>query len=242
MAGLFDTSSEARSLQLGLGGMALELSFEFRLEKVLNALAYFSEAGVGDLTKLKAVKLLYLADQYHFLRYGRPISGDRYIAMDLGPVPESTYQLTNRLVDPDEVDDRARQIAETLLVVDKGFLGRSKYPVLRARKGADTSVFSDSELEALKATVREHGTKSARALVNLTHDHRAYKRANAHRLEGSSVPLPYEFFLEDAPQEQAAVVRELAGSEQEDRNFAESLRVKAKAARGAQNKATPVAG
>lgn len=205
--------------------MHTELSFRFRLDKVVNALTYFSQAGVRDLTKLKAATLLYLADQYHFLRYGRPISGDRYVAMDFGPVPESTYQLTNRLVEPDEVDDPARQIAATFLQVDTGFLGRSKYPVLRALREADVSVFSDSELEALKATVQKYGNKPARALVNLMRDHRAYKRASAYRHEGSSVALPYEFFLEDASDEQAAAaVRELAASEQENRNFVESLR------------------
>jgi len=38
------------------------------------------------LTKLKAVTLMYLSDQYHLFRYGRPITGDRYVAMDMGPV------------------------------------------------------------------------------------------------------------------------------------------------------------
>jgi hypothetical protein len=242
MAGIFDGSSGARSLQLSLSGMAVGLSFEFRLDKVVNALAYFAQAGVADLTKLKAAKLLYLADQYHFLRYGRPISGDRYIAMDLGPVPESTYQLTTRLVEPDEVDDHARQVAHAVLEVDKGFLRRHKYAVLRARGAADISVFSDSELEALKATVREYGKKPARALVTLTHEHRAYKRANAHRLEGSSVPLPYEYFLDDASSDQVEAIAELAAAEQEDRNLAESLRARARTARALQHKATPVTG
>jgi uncharacterized phage-associated protein len=218
--------------------MSTELRFAFNLEKVVNALAYFAQAGVADLTKLKAAKLLYLADRCHFLRYGRPISGDRYIAMDLGPVPENTYQLTTRLVEPDEVDDPAREVAQQKLGVYKGFLRRYKYPVLRARGPADMAVFSDSEVEALQQTVREFGNKPARVLVDLSHDHKAYKRANAGRLPGSSVPLPYEFFLEDVPEEQAQMVRELARIEQEDRNVAESLRAAAKAARAARKVAT----
>lgn len=224
-------------MQLCLTGMSNELTFEFRLDKVVSALAYFSRAGATDLTKLKAAKLLYLADQYHFLRYGRPISGDRYIAMDLGPVPENTYQLTTRLVDPDEVDDETRQRALEKLDVDRGFLKRLKHPVLRARGVADLTVFSESEIEALDRTVREFGAKSAHELVDLTHRHKAYKRANVMRAQGSSVPLPYEFFLEDLPGEKSEGIKELAALEQEDRDVAAALRSAARAARAERKKA-----
>ncbi len=110
------------------------LTFRFDLEKLVNALAYFAHAGVGDLTKLKAVKLLYLADQRHLFRYGRPITGDRYIAMDLGPVPESAYQLISRLCELAEVEDPVRERAERSLTVHKGRL--QEYPQLRAKARA----------------------------------------------------------------------------------------------------------
>jgi len=238
MANVEGGDTGARSLQgsLGMG----ELRFAFNLEKVVNALAYFAQAGVSDLTKLKAAKLLYLADRRHFLRYGRPISGDRYIAMDLGPVPENTYQLTTRLVDPDEVDDADTRVAQEKLHVVKGILKRYKYPVLRARGPADMSVFSDSEVEALDQTVREFGGQSASTLVDLTHRHKAYRRVNAGRLPGSSVPLPYECFLDDASPDQAEQIRQISALEQEDRDVAESLRATARAVRaGTKKAATP---
>jgi uncharacterized phage-associated protein len=197
------------------------LTFRFSLDKFTNALAYFAWKGVKDLTKLKAVKLLYLADRYHLLRYGRPVVGDRYIAMDLGPVPEDAFQLISRLIEPAEVDDPERAQALERLEVYRGFMRRYSYPVLRARSAPDLSVFSESDLEALDATLKEYGSKPARSLVDLTHEHRAYKRANAGRVPGSSTELPYEFFFEDAPE--ASHVRVLAEQEQEDRDFAEWL-------------------
>jgi len=175
------------------------LTFRFSLDKFINALAYFACQGINDLTKLKAAKLLYLADQYHLFRYGRPITGDRYIAMDLGPVPEGAFQLISRLIEPAEVTDPQRTRALERLDVYRGFLRRYAYPVLRARSGPDMDVFSDSEVEALAATLKEFGQKSARVLVDLTHEHRAYKRADAGRTPGSSTHLPYEYFFEDAP-------------------------------------------
>lgn len=198
------------------------LTFRFSLDKFINALAYFASKGIKDLTKLKAVKLLYLADQYHLFRYGRPITGDRYIAMDLGPVPEDCFQLISRLIEPAEVTDTERERALQFIEVDRGFLNFYRYPVLRARRKPDLDVFSESEIEALEAIFREHGAKPARTLVDLTHSHRAYKRADTARVPGSSSQLPYEYFFDDAPGD-AEPVRALAQQEQEDREFARWL-------------------
>lgn len=231
MTSIFQSAAPAPSLQKA-ATMGLPVTFPFSLEKTVSALAFFARAGVRDLTKLKAAKLLYLADRHHFLNYGRPISGDRYIAMDLGPVPENTYQLTTRLVEPDELVDVAVEFAASRLQVLRGLLKR--HPVLRARRAPDLSVFSDSEISALEHTVSEFGSKSARELVDLTHGHRAYKRADADRLPGSSVPLPYELFIEDASPEQAEIIGELVAAEQENRETARALQAAARAARAAR--------
>ena len=195
------------------------LTFRFSLEKFINALAYFASQGIRDLTKLKAVKLLYLADRHHLFNYGRPITGDRYIAMDLGPVPEDALQLISRLIEPAEVSDPQRDRALQQLTVYRGFMRRYSYPVLRARTAPDLNVFSESELETLQVVANEYGATPARSLVDLSHGHRAYQRANAGRTPGSSTELPYEFFFEDAPAN-AQAVRLLAEHEQEDRDFA----------------------
>lgn len=205
------------------------LTFRFSLEKFTNALAYFASSGVKDLTKLKAAKLLYLADRYHLLRYGRPVTGDRYIAMDLGPVPEDGFQLISRLVEPAEVKDPERERALERLEVYRGWVRQFTYPVLRARTAPDLSVFAESEIEALSETLKEYGDKPARTLVDLTHQHRAYKRANVGRVPGSSTDLPYEFFFDDAP-ESAEAIRALAEREQEDRDFARWLQRAGRAA------------
>jgi uncharacterized phage-associated protein len=207
--------------------MSTELRFRFSLEKFINALSYFASKGIGDLTKLKAVKLLYLADQYHLHRYGRPITGDRYIAMDLGPVPESAFQLIGRIIDPAEVDDPVRARALQQLEVRKGF--RYTYPVIRTRQQPDLDVFSDSEIEALDATLKQFGKEPARSLVDMTHEHAAYRRADAGRAPGSSIELPYDYFFDDAP---ASVrdLREVASQDQEDRDFADAFQRAGRAA------------
>lgn len=196
------------------------LQFRFDLEKLVNALAYFAHAGVSDLTKLKAAKLLYLSDQRHLFRFGRPITGDRYIAMDLGPVPESAYQLIGRLADPEEADDPVRRSALERLSIHKGMW--QQYAVIRAKQKPDLDVFSDSEIEVLNSVVTEFGARKARDLVDLTHKHAAYKRADASRSPGSSVELPYDYFFDDAPPGSESA-RALADEEQTDRAFADAF-------------------
>ncbi len=39
------------------------LTFEFNLDKLVQAIAYFSKSGIPDLTKPKIAKLLYFADK-----------------------------------------------------------------------------------------------------------------------------------------------------------------------------------
>ncbi|MDP2320793.1 MAG: Panacea domain-containing protein [Acidobacteriota bacterium] len=196
------------------------LKFRFDLGKLVNALAFFADAGVGGLTKLKAAKLLYLADQRHLFRFGRPITGDRYIAMDLGPVPESAFQLISSLADPEEAEDPGRRAAAERLSLRKGVL--QKYAVVRAVQKPDLEVFSDSEIEVLQSIVKEFGKRKASELVDLTHGHAAYKRADAGRSPGSSVDLPYEYFFEDAPPGSDGA-RALAEEEHADRAFADAL-------------------
>lgn len=50
---------------------------------------------------MKLIKLLYLADRGAFLRWGRPLSGDRYFSMRLGPVLSKVHDLITEVPDPE---------------------------------------------------------------------------------------------------------------------------------------------
>ncbi|MSO61545.1 MAG: DUF4065 domain-containing protein [Acidobacteria bacterium] len=140
--------------------------------------------------------------------------------MDLGPVPESAFQLINRLADPEEADDPVRKSALEVLKVHKGML--QSYAVIQSRKKPDLDVFSDSEIDVLRNVVADYGSRKARELVDLTHQPAAYKRADASRSPGSSVELPYEYFFDDAPASSDGA-RALADDAQAERAFAEAL-------------------
>lgn len=63
--------------------------FEFRPEKALAATAYLASR-TGE-TMYTILKMVYLADRCHLERYGRPITGDDFIAMEQGACPSKIY-------------------------------------------------------------------------------------------------------------------------------------------------------
>lgn len=204
-----------------------ELHYHFDVDKLVNALAYLAtNPSVSDLTNLKAAKLLYLADRDHFFKFGRPIIGDSYVAMDLGPVPGATYNVLKSLDGRTEVDIETKNRVLDAIEIKKSFF--QKYFRIFAKRKPNLDVFSDSDIESLNIVISEFGKTPANELVDLTHQHKAYKVADARRQKGSSVPLPYELFFEDAPS--GSTARELAELGQEGRDFAAKLKSDARSA------------
>lgn len=58
----------------------------FNKEKALNAILYIAQ-NLHRKDFHKIFKILYFADREYLSRYGMPITGDCYIAMEAGPVP-----------------------------------------------------------------------------------------------------------------------------------------------------------
>jgi hypothetical protein len=195
----------------------VKIKFEFQPEKLIQALTFFAHKGIADLTKLKATKLLFLADKYHLLRYGRPIVGDRYYCMELGPVPSESLDAMNHLVAPDELPDETSEYREAFLKKDG-----TSYPRIQAKREPDLDGFSESDIEALDRTVRRYGSLTADQLVDLVQKDPAVKRADRGRPQGRRSEMPYEFFFEGQPSDVKAVL-ELIEAEQQCRDAAEEL-------------------
>lgn len=67
-------------------------------QKTAQLAAYFLQKSNGTLYLIKLLKLLYIADREAFRKLGRPISFDRYVSMEHGPVLSHTYNLMNGAV------------------------------------------------------------------------------------------------------------------------------------------------
>lgn len=124
--------------------------FALDTDKVVEAVVFIA-ARIPDPTLHSVSKVLFHADKMHLSRFGRPISGDRYIAMKHGPVPSAAYDILKILRGADSffpLPERAR-----------GAIGVDDYSV-RALRAADEAVLSVSERECLEVSAQEHGAKS----------------------------------------------------------------------------------
>lgn len=195
------------------------LQFDFDAIKLGQALAYLS-AGVHDLTKLKAAKLLYFADKRHLVTCGRPITGDRYYCLDHGPVPSASLNALNDLLSP----VRIRLGGKTLEHVMSKVLGeylhverKGRHPRLTARVPPDQlDALTATEREVLDWTVETYGRWSAGKLIEETHRENSWVAADSRRPAGSSVEIPWEAFLESADED---VVEHIEDHQQADAFF-----------------------
>src|SRR5260370_40562189 len=108
------------------------LIFEFNIEKLVQSIAYFSNAGIRDLTKLKVAKLLYFADKQHLLEHGQPIIGDVYFCMDYGPVPSVSLNEMSAAISGPEVfltDASDANLFSQVLNVKKLFYKYARFEV-----------------------------------------------------------------------------------------------------------------
>jgi uncharacterized phage-associated protein len=188
------------------------IRFRYDRDKVMNALAFFSRNGVAGLDQMKSSKLLFLADRAHLLRYGRTITGDRYVCMEHGPVPSMTRDLVNARFADDPDDTSMNEYFD----VERS----SAHPQLVAKHEPDLDVFSDSDIEVLTEVVATYGKKTAWQLRELAHEFPEIEAALAARRAAKQnvVPIPFESFF-DASSPMIELVRQ----DQDDRDFAESL-------------------
>jgi len=194
-----------------------KLQFSFNLAKFVQALVFFSKNGVSDLTKLKAAKLFYFADKEHLLRYGRPIIGDVYFALNLGPVPSQADDFFD--------EAQAAHLAGPSTPEQENFLRyldvvADYWPRYVANGDENFRVFSKSDVEVLTDVAKKYGKLHWKQLVDLSHEEPAYKLADKNRSPNGRAPMPYETFFEGERSE----MLEVAEVEQEHRDMVAAMR------------------
>ena len=164
----------------GLGDVGQMLNFLFKpeprvlrfrvdLDRCIEGIHYIAELKPG-VTQYYIGKIFYFADKAHFLDWGRPISGDRYIAMEHGPAPSTIYDLLKGDAgEPDEVIDA---LLDRVEIKSDG----SKRRVYSRGKG-DFPHLAGTEREYLRKSVEEYGCKSFEEIKRLAHQERAYVEA-----------------------------------------------------------------
>jgi uncharacterized phage-associated protein len=141
--------------------------FNFDQDAALAAILYVVKR-VHGITKHKLSKILYFADRAHLERYGRPITGDQYVAMDNGPVPSRIYDMVNQ-VDPRK--GNASLFADPVQDALSLRWYDNNRPVLTALKEPDLDALSESDLDCLNQAIKDYGhVTRLKDLSDLSHD------------------------------------------------------------------------
>jgi putative zinc finger/helix-turn-helix YgiT family protein len=151
------------------------------LKKFCQIAAFFAEK--LHPWKVKMNKLLFYADFGHFKRFGVSISGVRYIAINMGPVPNNYDGLLNWAREQDYIYVENRYF-------DDG-VGEQYLP---GTKHFDRELFSERELNILEKVADTFKSISTREIIEISHQEKGWKDCfSGHRL----ISYDYAFELKN---------------------------------------------
>ena len=160
-------------------------------KKATQALNLLARKKDGKINKMKAIKLIFLADRLHLRKYGRPIVGDRYWAMKLGPVGS----LTKNVAELSSISEEALTYAKKYIKpIDE------KKQVIASLKQEDLSVFSKTDLECIESVYKKFSDKDQFELAEITHEFPEWIK-HKKELDGGKkrVRMDYDDFFIDTP-------------------------------------------
>ncbi|MCK5061887.1 SocA family protein [Candidatus Parcubacteria bacterium] len=131
---------------------------EFDYKKAIQALNFFAAKEGGSIDKMKALKLIWLADRYHLRKYGRPITNDRYFAMEFGPVASTVKDLIGfNMLGKEELSYLSK------------YLKKKNDNTITVVKKTDSDVFSQTDIEAFEVVYSEYGEYKPIYLSRISH-------------------------------------------------------------------------
>lgn len=154
----------------------------FDKHKAKHLILYLANRNGGVMNKLKAIKLIWLADRYHLRKHGRTITGDKYVAMEHGPVPSSVK---------DMIEGKSGFKIASLS------LDPLKHNYSTEEK-ADLDYFSESDQEAIDLIYKHFGSLDKFGLRDLSHNFPEWKRFEGILLsKKSSFPMIIDDFFKN---------------------------------------------
>ena len=164
-----------------------QIHFNFDHRKATQALNWLATKSGGRINKMKALKLVYLADRYHLRKYGRLITNDIYFAMDYGPVPSSVKDLA-------EASDF---LGEDEQEYSDNYIRPINQYALESLSGPEYNVFSDSDVEALNFAWETFGYLDKYKLAELTHEYPEWKKHKQALKMDSRIQMHLTDFFDD---------------------------------------------
>jgi uncharacterized phage-associated protein len=150
----------------------------FNERRATEAAARFLTLRGKRMSYLKLIKLLYFLDREALLRWGRPVTTDRYVSMDNGPVVSRIYELIR-----EEPAPGADSIWRQYISLDQGW----EVVLIAQPEPAELSRAEEALIDEIYAKLGRMGRWE---LVRLSHDLPEWQDPN-----GSSIPIQYSDIL-----------------------------------------------
>ena len=136
------------------------MNVQFDKTKSLNALLYVANR-VKRKDFHKIFKVIYFADRQHLADWGRPITGDTYIAMEAGPVPSRLYDMM-KIVRGDSYMSDTEGLGQYFQV--------ENWMYVRPLVDADLNKLSPNEQKALADSIAQYSSLSYDEIKEKSHD------------------------------------------------------------------------
>lgn len=149
----------------------MNIKFTLNANKAMQTLLWILNKK-PDIDVYNINKIMFSADCYSLNHFGRPIYGERYVAMKFGTVPSFMYDLT--------------KVKSNVPYYHSSAHG------LTANAKADDSLFSGSDVEALEHGIKEYGNLDFSSVKSKNHEHPAWVNRIGDLSHYGSVDIPYE--------------------------------------------------
>ncbi|MCL1957603.1 MAG: Panacea domain-containing protein [Fibromonadales bacterium] len=152
------------------------MAIEFKLNerKAVEAVLWLIQKGETDMYHI--IKMLFEAEKYHLNKYERPITGDTYMAMELGTVPKWLYFEAFKKSNMDFVKSGMR---------------------LYAKRQPITNMLSESDIESLEIGYKKYAGFNFDEVKNINHEEPAWQKNWNRRGTLKHIDIPFEDLVED---------------------------------------------
>ena len=155
----------------------MAIRFNINSQKAIECLIWIVQRGESNV--YNAMKILFAADKYHLNKHIRPVTGDRYVAMQFGTVPSWTYDAT-RLTTP-----------------GLGFKREENTLSLEPGRTYNEWEFSESDIEALEYGFNEYAGKSFDEVKRKNHREKAWRRARKRNPDNGAPDILFEDMIDN---------------------------------------------
>lgn len=173
--------------------------FRFKWKKAVEAIDFIAQQKPG-ITQYYIGKVIFFADREHLLDFGRPITGDKFVAMEHGPVPSAIRDLLK--ADSGYPDEMLDYLDSRILIEHKG-----NKQLVHSKRANKFPSLSGSDMEYLSDSLTNFGNMSFGDLKNISHQDPAY--VAAWEKDGNANEMDIDLWVDEWIEEPALAKRQI---------------------------------